>query len=217
VRFFLLMLCFAAVSCREIEPYYDPEYVQGYQVSGILTSSNGIPIDSAGVQLNYYFRYYSDEPVDTAEAIVNDSSQFIDVSVYTKEHVFLKTLYSGRAGFTGPIPYVYWDGKDSQGVSMPSGKYLLRYEIDSVFIKYSTTILQGQISAVTDSWGRFVIPNEYLPVGEIFNIYYLSGQYYITYQVEPRIALVFIRGDKRTDYYTVELQKDKITTGAFTL
>lgn len=217
MRSFLLLLCFAALSCREIEPYYDPEYVRGYQVNGILTTANGIPVDSAGVQLYYYYRYYGDQPVDTTEAIVTDSSQMIDVSVYTKEYVFLKTLYSGRAGFTGRIPYIDWDGNDSQGVSMPSGKYLIRYVIDSVFIKYSTTVLHGQVSVLTDGWGNFSIPNECLPVGEIFDIYYLNGQYYVTYQVEPRIALVFIRGDKRTDYFTVELQKDKITTGAFTL
>lgn len=218
MRVFLLLFCFAALSCREIDPYYNPDDIEGYQVDGILTTDNGLPIDSASVELYYYFRYYSDEPIDTIQAVVTDSSQLVDISVYTADYEFIKTLFSGPARMTGPLPrYSGWDGYDWRGVPMPSGKYLVRYKIDTSVIKYSVIILHGQVTTFTDQRGMFTIPNENLPVGELFDIYYPSGQYYVTYQVEERIALVFTRGDRHTDYLTLNLQKDKITTGAFKL
>jgi hypothetical protein len=217
VRAALLFLCVSAFSCREIEPYNNPDVVQGYQVNGILTTDNGIPIDSASILLYYYYKYYSDQPFDTVQAVVTNPAQLVDISVYTTNYEFLKTLFSGPAGMTGPLSHYTWDGKDWHGYSMPSGKYLIRYKIDTTIVKYSVFVLQGQVSAMTDYGGKFTIPNKYLPVGEIFDIYYMNGEYYVTYQVEPRIALVFIRGDRRTDFFTLDLQKDKITTGAFTL
>jgi hypothetical protein len=213
----LLLLCVASFSCREIEPFYGSQNIQGYQVDGILTTSNGIPIEGARVELYYYYRYNSEQSVDSVQAVVTDSSQMIDVSVYTTDYEYLKTLYSGRAGMTGLIPYYVWDGKDWHGDTLPSGKYLIRYVIDNTIIKYSTTILEGHVSAVTDYRGMFSISNEHLPIGELFDVYFLSGQFYASYQVEERIELVFRYGYARSGFIPLDLQKNKITTGAFTL
>jgi hypothetical protein len=217
VRWVFLFLCVAAFSCRAIEPYYDSQNIRGYRVDGILTTANGIPVEGAMVELYYYYRYNSDRPVDSVQAIVTDSSQMINISVYTTDYKFLRTLYFGRANMTGPIPHYEWDGKDLHGESVSSGKYLIRYVIDSTVIKYSTEILDGQVSAITDQGGQFSILDGNLPVGELFDVYFLNGQFYASYQVEERIALVFVHGDRRSEFLPLDIHKDKITTGAFTL
>jgi hypothetical protein len=217
VRAIILLLCLATFSCREIEPYYNTDEVQGYQVNGILTTANGLPIDSASVVLYYYFKYYNDQPADTIPVVVTNPTQLVDISVYSEEYEYVRTLFSGPAGITGAFPHYAWDGNDWRGVPVPSGKYLIRYAIDNNLIKYSVYILQGQVTTLTNSRGMFTIPNRNLPVGEIFDIYSINGQYYVTYQVEERIALVFVQGGRRSDFLTLNLQKDKITTGAFTL
>lgn len=215
MRVLLLFFLIISFSCREIEPYDNPENVQGYRLEGVLTTVNGIRIGGALVELYYYYNYYSDKPIDTMQAIVTDPSQIVDVSVYTIDNQYLRTIYNGPAGMTGPLPHYDWDGKDDLGNSVPSGKYLIRISIDSGIIKFSTAIIDGHVTAVTDQMGRFVIPNENLPVGELFDVYSLNGNFFASYQVRDYIALVFIVGDRRSQFQSITINKDVITTGAF--
>jgi hypothetical protein len=208
-------ICLLFFSCREIQPFQPVTTIQGYRLDGIVTSANGIPLGDVQLILYYNYDYYSTTPVDTQKVIVQTATRVVDVAIYTASHVFVRQLYFGYHA-PGPLSLFSWDGRDAYGRNVPSGKYLMRFALDNVVIKYSTIIIDGNITAITDSTGKFSIGNDNLPVGELFDFYLDNGTYDATYQVEPEVELVFSRGGYQSSY-DVALQKDAVAQGVFKL
>ena len=208
--------CLWFISCREIQPFQPVSAIQGYRLDGIVTSANGIPL--AGVQLILYYNYdyYSTTPVDTQKVIVGPATRVVDVAIYTPSHILVRQLFYGYHA-PGPLLPISWDGKDAKGVSVPSGEYLMRFALDNVVIKYTTLIIDGDVTAVTDSTGRFSIGQDNLPVGAIFDNYFSNNTYDATYIVLSTIDMVVLKPPLEKTYSGIQLSTDQLTTIALTL
>jgi len=203
------------LSCREIRPLEPSNAITGYQIDGIVTTLNGIPLDSVAVIVYYSYTPVSETPLDTVQMFVTDTTKTLRVSVYTTRFVPVRVLYRGNP-HRGFLPRYSWDGRDDRGHFVQSGKYLIRYVYDTTVVKTVPYLAEGLQTAITNSSGEFTIPNDNLPVGELFDFYFSNGTYDATYQVEPEVELIFSRGVYQSPYDVV-LQKDAVTQGVFKL
>ncbi len=210
------MLCLMINSCREIEPSSPVQSIEGYQLTGIVMTSNGIALDSVGVRLYYRYDHVRSTPLDTVKIFITSSDQIINVSVWKDSSHYIRTLYSGTWQI-GPLPQFRWDGMDSNQTQLTSGKYLMRYIIDNLLIKEVSIILDGKLTAITYNKGRFTIMNINLPIGELFDIYRSNGTFYGVYRVSATIALELQIQDSRAEYPAVHLQKNQVTNHTFIL
>ena len=212
----VLTLGFTMLSCRDVQPLPVSTPVSGYQLNGILTTSNSIPISGAQVILYYNYIPLDYGPVDSIQVIVRDTNVTVDVSVVTTSLDFVVTLFHGHRS-AGLVPPFFWNGRDSKGALRPSGKYLLRYSLGSTIVKYSTFVLEGTPTATTDVNGLFTITNDHFPIGEIFDVYNDDGSYFATLQLIPNVALEFQYGSHASVFPSVDLTENFVTFGAFTL
>jgi len=211
-----MLFGFVVLSCRDVQPLPVSTPVSGYQLNGILTTSNSIPISGAQVILYYNYIPVDYGPVDSIQVVVRDTSVTVDVSVVTTGYDFVVTLFHGHRS-AGPLPPYFWNGTDARGALRPSGKYLIRYSLGSTIVKYSTFILEGTPTATTDVNGLFTITDDHFPIGEVFDVYNDDGSYYGTLELIPNVALQFQYGSHASVFPSVDLTPDYITFGAFTL
>lgn len=210
------ILCLIFGSCREILPVQVTASINGYELDGILTSASGLPVQGAEVRLFYDYNLVSQTPTDTIPVIVRDSTRIVDIAVYTPAYTFVRELFLGYLPI-GPVRRAVWDGLDEAQKPVPSGKYLIRYVVDTAIVKYSTVIVDGHATTTTDVNGKFVIPNNRLPVGAIADFYYPGGSFAGAFEVIPAVDLEFAKGPLLADYTNIALNTNQTTTGAFTL
>lgn len=215
---YIIAAVFAAtmLSCREIIPFQDTTGVQGYQLNGTLASANGIPIQDADVLITYNYDFISDSPVDTQQVYVTRPTSLVDIAVYTPTYDFVRQIFFDYRT-TGPVPHYYWNGRDRYGNLAPSGKYLIRYAVDTTIVKYVPWILEAHRIAVTDARGRFTLSGSQLPVDDVFDIWNNTNTYIGTYSVAPSINLRFTKLTQTSTYFDVGLLQNRITTRTFTL
>ncbi len=204
------------LSCREVQPFQPVSTIQGYRLDGIVTSANGIPLGGAQIYLYYNYDYYSDTPVDTVNVVVQSSTRSVDVAVYTPDHVFVRQLFLGPHA-PGVLPLMFWDGLDSHGVAVSSGKYLIRYALDGVVVKYTTVVIDGHLTAVTDAAGNFTLGPSVLPVGTIFDAYYQDSTYAATFVVLPAVDILLRQASFQKAYTGISLSLNQVSTIALTL
>ncbi len=205
------------VACREVLPLESEPVISGYQLNGSVTTINGTPIDSVQVQLYYNYTYAGDLPTDTVQVVVVNSSKILDIAVYTPSFQFVRQLFLGFRP-AGVVPRVQWDGIDLHGVHVPSGKYLIRYVVDTAIVKYSPVLIDGARSATTNAAGTFSLASDRFPIGESFDIYDdFTGRYQGTYTVTSTIDLALRKPPLHADYLNVDMEKGKIIIKAFTL
>ncbi len=208
------ILALSFFRCRDVQPFGTTSPIQGYQINGIVTSANGIPIDSVDVILDYYVQPQA-VPLDTDRVFLADSTQLLDIAVYTPQNTRVRELYHGTHA-AGLLPRTYWDGLDDGGNSMPSGKYFIRYTISNEIAKQVPTLVYLHSTTMTANGGQFTISNDRLPIGDIFDIFDASGTYVETVQIVPDIILV-LKKLSLGQSYDVTLVKDQITTRTFIL
>lgn len=204
------------MACREIQP---PDFelpIQGYALDGTVTTTNGVPVEGVEVKLYYDKALVSVDPTDTQQVIVTDPSKPVDIAVYTTDYQLVQQLFLGYQP-AGVLPRWPWSGHDDQGNLVPSGKYLLRYVVDTVIVKFSPLIVEGHPTAVTDGLGHFTISGARLPIGERFDLFDQYDRYVATYQVMPSIDVFLRKADVRIGYGPIGLTKDRITRKVFTL
>lgn len=216
-RAMLAVVLIAAVSgCRDVIPFQDITTITGYQLNGALTTASGVPIEGADVSLVYNYDFLSDTPADTVQVVVTKPVSFVDVAVYTTTYDLVRQLFFDNRN-EGPVPHFYWNGRDRNNNLVPSGKYLIRYVIDTTIVKYTPWIVEGHTTAATDVGGKFTISGSGLPIGDVFDIYDNTNTYLGTYRVAQTINLRFTRLGQSSTYYDVGLLSNKITTRTFIL
>lgn len=217
VRFaFLGIFCVICFSCREIQPLSTILSLTGYELKGRVTNQNGLPIDGVEVFVYYNTEIAGTTPMDTVQVIVTDSTQIVDVAVYTSNYDFVKQLYLGSLS-PGNVPRFVWNGSDENQSPVPSGKYFVRYTVNNAIIKFSTIIIEGHRTAATDALGRFKITADHLPIDELFDAHYPNGAYYATKRVLPYVDLGFQKQGLYGFALAIQLTKDRITNGVFTI
>jgi len=219
VRFALLgIICVLIVSCREYQPFDTPVQVTGYELSGKVISANGLALGGVLVTLKYYYYEYGTNPLDTTQIIIPGTPiKFMSVNVYTPQNRLIKELYNDYPD-PGVFPRQHWNEKDNTGHFVTSGKYIIRYVYDNQVVKETPTIVEGRVTATTDLYGEFTLSGSMLPVGDMFDIYDGDNPstYYGVFKVSSRLQLLLSKGTA-VSHKEIEVQKDKLTRGIFTL
>lgn len=208
--FFLALLSF----CREILPVEQEENITGYQINGSVTNQSGTPITNVNVLLFYDEQKISNTQTDTTVAFVTDTNQVVTIQVFSIKNILVRTLFTNKMRI-GPVPRFSWDGLNDKGVEVSSGFYLVRYKIDTAVVKESPVVIDGNISARTDSNGRFVIPNEYLPVNKTYDKY-LQDTFQGAFLISSSVVLELVSGTL-VKTGRVYLKKDKVTKVSVTM
>jgi len=203
-------------SCRDIQPVQPSSATSGFQLKGVVTTPDGLPLSGVEIRLYYNYDFVRDTPIDTQQVIVRDSSKIVDVAVYTPTYQLVQELFLGYRS-TGPVPRYSWNGLDYTGALVPSGKYLLRYVVDTVVVKYSILIVEGHPTALTDTNGRFTITSDRLPVDEVFDHYLSNNTYEGTYIVLPSIDIILRKSPLSKTYTDIALERNRVVSVAFTL
>src|SRR5437868_163259 len=126
----------ALFGCRDVIPFQDTTTIQGYQLNGAVTTASGLPIENADVELVYNYDFIGDTPSDTQQVVVTKPLSLVDVAVYTPTYDFVRQLFFDNRT-EGAVPHFYWNGRDRNNNLVPSGKYLIRYVIDTTIVKYT--------------------------------------------------------------------------------
>lgn len=212
---FLLLAC-VSLHCRDIHPFEPPSSIAGYFLEGTVTSSNGVPISDVDVKLYYTYKRVGSTPIDTQRVYVTSPTHIVDVAVYTADYKFVRQLFLDYRS-PGVVPVYRWDGFDENGVSVRSGKYLIRYVVDTAIVKYSPVIIDGHITTRTDIFGQFTFDTNDLPIGDRFDIYESFSVFYGVYEVEPEIEIGLRKLTVSKRFTSIAVTKDKRTTRTFIL
>lgn len=208
MRWFAFFFLALLLSCREILPVEQEENITGYQINGSVTNQSGTPILNVNILLFYDEQKISNTQTDTTVAFITDTNQVVTIQVFSVKNILVRTLFINKMTI-GPVPRFSWDGLNDKGVEVTSGLYLVRYRIDTAVVKESPVVIDGNISARTDSNGCFVIPNEYLPVNKTYDKY-LQDTFQGAFLIGSSVVLELVSG---TSVKTgrVYLKKDKVT------
>jgi len=218
VRLFILgILCFTLFSCREYYPFDAPVRVTGYQISGKVISADGVPMRNASVKVRYYYDEYSATPLDTSRIIISGTPKYMVVVVVTPEDKQVKQLYAGYPS-GGIFPRLSWNELNDSGQYAPSGKYIIRYTYGTDVVKETPYVAENHVTTTTDANGEFLLTNNALPIGEVFDIYDTDNPsvFYGAYKIYTVVRLIITKGNLVASS-DVQLEKNTLTRRVFTL
>ena len=208
----LVALTAIAVSGCERELPFESSVSQsitGYRVEGYVTDRLGVPVKSVRITLWYDFVSIGNTNPPSHSLFVDDPNKSVVLRVLDIQNRVVKVLYNGRAP-VGELDYS-WNNTDSVGKQAPSGVYKMEFLLGGFVRNSYTIIVNGVVSAVTDSLGHYVIPNENLPVDfSPAPLYSSDGKRFLgNYQITPYIVLDFNLDFLRRTSLT--LKKDEVT------
>jgi hypothetical protein len=210
-----ILLLLLVGACREIHEFAPVDAIDGYELQGVVTSQNGMPLDSVAVRLDYDFSFVSSRSLDTIQVVVTDSTKIVFVAVFEPSGRYVRELFFGFRS-AGVVPHFKWDERDDNGEIVPSGPYVVRYVVDTVIVKEVGAIADGNISAYTNENGAFTLTGDRFPVGVQFNLYTDAGEFAGVYRVLEDVQLRFSKGSF-TSSYIVTMNHNSITRSTFTL
>ncbi|MBI3585748.1 MAG: hypothetical protein HY088_01300 [Ignavibacteriales bacterium] len=188
----------------------EPE-ISGYRIEGTLTDRLGNPYRDIPVQLFYDYGSVDSNDPPSKEFQVNDPVKIILVGVYDRKEHLKRILFNGRAE-RGPFVIV-WDQKESNGVPAPSGVYTVRYIVDEQTKKSYPVTVSGNVTARTDSLGKFLIPDDNLPIDfypvPLYNSD--SSVYYGNHRIIPYVVLQFALAENNSRSIYLHIEKNHIT------
>ena len=152
------------VGCERDLPFVVPPPVpiNGYQLEGYVTDRLGIPVKNLPIALWYEFDYIDGNPPNRTFYVDNSNATCL-VRVLDANKKVKRVLFQGKAPLgTLDIP---WDRKDSLGQPVPTGIYTVDFREGGVLKNFYTTIVNGNVTVVTDSLGHYTITNDQLQVG----------------------------------------------------
>jgi len=213
ILFVLLLGC--VLGCERELPYQAPpeKPIVGYQIEGYITDRLGIPLRGVRVAVWYDYEFVDTLRYPTPIFFVDDSTKVARVQVFDRNRKVKAVLFSGRS----PVGFmeVAWDKRDAAGVSVPSGIYTVDFSMGGVSRASYTVVVDGAVTAVTDSLGHYVIPDENLPVG----FYPVPRQGYSdprsssNYRITPFVALELYLDFRRG--ISLSLTKNQVTRRDF--
>lgn len=182
-----------------------PTAVNGYRIEGTMSDGLGRPLMDLPVRLFYDPAFSNTDSIpDPGYAGTNE---FVRVSVYDSDANPVRQLFSGVVQETTIV--ITWDHLDDGGNAVGSGLYNVEFVVGSQIRKSYDVIVDGNVTAYTDSLGHYVIREKNLPVGATVP-YYNGGNFLGWYRLDPSVYLEFdTQSGPRT--YHVGLDKDVVT------
>ena len=189
--------------------------IVGYQIRGYVTDHLGVPLRGVRVAVWYDYGFVDTLQPPSTAFFLDDPSKNVEVRVLDRYQKLIAILIEGRPPL-GPLN-VDWDKKDAFGRLVPSGVYTVELTLSGVHKASYTVIVDGAVTAVTDSLGYYSIPDQNLPIGFYPVPRYSSydsqfiGNYIITSSITLELYLDTHRGT------SVSVTKNQITRYDFVI
>lgn len=163
-RLALALALVGMMGCERDLPFVvpPPTPISGYQIEGYVTDRLGIPVKNLPIALWFEFDYIDGNPPNRSFYVDNSNVTSL-VRVLDMNRNVKRVLFQGRAPLG--LLDVSWDNKDSLGQLVPTGIYTVDFRQGGVPKNSYTTIVNGNVTAVTDSLGHYTITNDQLQVG----------------------------------------------------
>jgi hypothetical protein len=213
----LVALLVCVSGCQRDLPYQtSPEQpIAGYRIEGYVIDHLGVPLKGIRVGVWYDYEFVDTFQPPSSSFFVDDSTKNVVVRVLDRNQNVRAILLEGHSP-VGPLD-VEWDKRDSYGNLVPSGIYTVDFSQNGVHKASHTVLVDGAVTAVTDSLGYYAIPDENLPIGFYPVPRYSSydsqfmGNYSITSSITLELYLDVHRGT------SVSVTKDQVTRYDFVL
>jgi len=182
------MIVVAFVGCERQIPVAPVQQapINGYQIEGTMTDGLKRPLVGVSIRMYYDPTYVGSDSVPNRSYMPQAASEFVLVRVYNAGGLFVKLLFQGTISDTSIT--VLWDGRDASGAPAPSGLYTVRYSVGSEVRTSYPFIVDGNITAVTDTAGHYSIGNINLPIGSV--VPYFNGTTFLGwYRIDPSVFL----------------------------
>jgi hypothetical protein len=213
----LVVLLEGVLGCQRELPFQpSPEQaIVGYQIEGYVTDHLGVPLKGVRVGLWYDYEFVDTLQPPSTTFLVDDPSKNVEVRVLDRGQKLIAILIEGRTPL-GPLNVV-WDKKDAFGRLVPSGVYTVEFNLNGVHKASYTVIVDGAVTAVTDSLGYYSIPDVNLPIGFYPVPLYSSddSQFIGNYSITPSITLELYLDIHRG--ISVSVSKDQVTRYDFVI
>jgi len=195
---------------RDIPPVAEPAETIGYQIEGFVLDRLGNPVRGLPVAVYYDYEQVDNGPPPSKVFKASDLTAIVRVTVFDSNDRPLVTLYQGRPNADGELE-IDWDQQDAFGNPVPSGAYTVEYIVGGQTKMSYPVVVSGNVVATTDTTGRYIIPDQYLPVDFYPVPLYSadSSSYLGNYRITPYVVLEFRLQPSRYGY--VILTKDQIT------
>lgn len=207
----LLLACvLSALACERDTGIVSSEVISGYRIDGRVVDRIGNPVKNVDVKVFYNYEYVDYNSPPSKEYDVPDPSPTVTVVVRNRNGQNIRTLYSGNPP---PGPFlVEWDKKDADSVDAPSGVYSVHYLVNNTTQKSYDIAVEGTLVARSDSLGKYVIPNDNLPVGFYPVPLYNADKtlFYGNHRISSSILLLFSTSARYREVY-ITVVKDRVT------
>lgn len=149
--------------CRDHNPLDARIAIDGYRIVGTVMDGLNSPIAGVQIRLYYGMDFVSGSPVPERAYTLQSPPEEVEIRVFDNAGNQVRMLFADTV--SAPNIFVSWDKQNDAAVPVPSGVYEVRY-ISSGTVRHTYTVLvDGNISATTNTEGVFVIPQELLPIG----------------------------------------------------
>jgi hypothetical protein len=213
----LVVLLGGVLGCQRELPYQpSPDQPTiGYQIEGYVTDHLGVPLRGVRVGLWYDYEFVDTLRPPSSAFFVDDPTKNVEVRVLDRYQKLIAILIEGS--YPLGLLNVEWDKKDAFGRLVPSGVYTVEFTLNGVRKTSYDVVVDGAVTAVTDSLGHYVIPNMNLPVGFYpvprYDPY--DSQFMGNYSITPLIDLELYLDIHRET--SVSVTKDQITRYDFVI
>lgn len=215
LRLVLVVFLGGVLGCERELPYVAPAEmpIAGYQIEGYVTDQLGVPLKNIRIALWYDYEFVDTLRLPSPSFFVDDSTKDVLVRVFDRIQKVEAVLFEGHSP-VGPVDTA-WNRRDASGNPVPSGVYMVDFSLNGVSRASYTVVVDGAVTAVTDSLGHYVIPDENLPVGfyPVPRYSSLDPTFYGNYRITPLVALeLYIGLHPGTSF---SLNKDQVTRQDF--
>ncbi|MBI2620086.1 MAG: hypothetical protein HYW57_08405 [Ignavibacteriales bacterium] len=176
-------------SCkREIPLSTDTEPINGFRIEGTVSDGLGRPLAQVQIRLFYEFIFESNTPEPSRSYALRASSESVEVRVVDASNRIIRTVFSGLV--TDSVITVLWDGRLADGSEAAGGKYTVQYHAGGSERASYVVLVHGTVSATSDVNGRFIIPQESLPLAQTgIPLYSLTDQFLGLHATGRRVEL----------------------------
>ena len=200
------------LGCQRDLPYVAQQSetpISGYQLEGYITDALGTPVKGLRIALWYDYYFLDNVAPPPQQFTVDDTTKVALVVVTDLTNNVKRVLYQGRSKL-GDL-HISWDKTDSLGRPVPSGVYKIIFTEGGVTKSSSTIVVEGAVTAVTDSLGHYVVYSGSFPIGFSPAPLYSSsdGTFLGNYEIATDIRLEFYLDPHRSAYLT--MTPDQVT------